>query len=75
MLRRSISHEQVECLHIAEKYRVSVIKLPDFGDVLKRSKRFSQVLSISCLLQRFMSAPEVLGYLTGYSWGPPAVLT
>jgi hypothetical protein len=51
------------------------MKLSDFEDVLKRSKCFSQVLSISCLLQKFMSTPKVLGYLTGYRWGAPAVLT
>jgi hypothetical protein len=49
-------------------YRVSTMKRPGFGDVLKIGN-FFRVLRVSCVLQEFKIPPKFLDYLTGHRWG------
>jgi hypothetical protein len=48
---------------------------PEFGDVLKIGKWFSQVLSVPCLPQEFKFQHKFVGYFSGHSWGTPTVFT
>jgi hypothetical protein len=50
-------------------YRVSKMKCLDFGDVLKYTNGFLQVLRVSCILQEFKFSPKFVGYPTGHRWG------
>jgi hypothetical protein len=56
-------------------YRISTMKRPEFGGILKMYKFFFQVLRVPCLLKEYKSPPKYLGYLTGHGWGAPTVLT
>jgi hypothetical protein len=65
-----------ECLQwnaLILSYRVSTMKLPDFGDVLIIYKWGFHLLRVLCTLQEVKFPPKVLDYLMGHRWGAPLI--